>query len=133
MTDTNPPGPDIRSFEALDFDVEGFDHTAHVYVAWQYVRSYDLLTAIGRYRDTLMRLTRKLGVPDKYHETITWFYMVAVSEGARGRCREDWALFRKSNPALFARNPSAVSRHYSSERLDSPAARAAFVLPDLAG
>ena len=133
MTDTRPPGPDIPAFESLDFDVERFDHTAHVYVAWQYVRTTDLLTAIGRYRDTLIRLTRKLGVPDKYHETITWFYMVAVSEGATGRCREDWSLFVKSNPELFARNPSAVGRHYSPERLASPVAREAFVLPDLAG
>ena len=133
MNDSCAPGPDIAAFEALDFDVAAFDHTAHVYVAWQYVRSFDLLTAIGRYRDTLIRLTTKLGVPDKYHETITWFYLVAVSEGATGRCRDDWSAFQTSNPALFARNPSAIRRHYSPERLGSPAARRAFVLPDLAG
>ena len=133
MTVPRPPGPDIAAFETLDFDVEHFDHTAHVYVAWQYVRAYDLLTAIGRYRDTLIRLTAKLGVPDKYHETITWFYLVAVSEGATGHCRDDWRAFCDSNPGLFERNPSAIRRHYSTERLNSPIARAAFVLPDLAG
>lgn len=133
MTASRRPGPDIEAFEALEFDVERFDHEAHVYVAWQYVRSLDLLTAIGRYRDTLIRLTEKLGVPDKYHETITWFYLVAVSEGATGQCRDDWATFRRLNPTLFEREPGAIRRHYSPARLMSPAARQTFVLPDLAG
>ena len=133
MRNNHAPGPGIEAFESLHFDVEAFDHRAHVYVAWQYVRKFDLLTAIRRYRDTLIRLTARLGVPDKYHETMTWFYLVAVAEAATGRSRDDWAIFEASNPDLFARNPAAIRRHYTADRLNSPAARQSFVLPDLAG
>ena len=133
MSANKPPGPSIADFEALRFDPEDFDHQAHVYVAWQYAREADLLTAIRRYRETLIRLTSKLGIPGKYHETITWFYMVAVAEAATGECRDDWDRFVVTHPALFERNPSAIRRHYSPDRLNSATARASFVLPDLAG
>ena len=127
------PGPALADFEALAFETDAFDHRAHVYVAWQLVRTVDLLTAIRRYREMLIRLTRRLGVPDKYHETITWYYLLAVAEAARGPCRDDWATFEASHPRLFEKHLGAVRRHYSSERLHSPEARRSFLLPDLAG
>ena len=123
-------GPDIAEFEALDFDVETFDHIAHVYVAWQYVRDLDLLEAISRYRDTLRRLTDQLGVPGKYHETLTWFYLIKIAEQATGTARTDWAVFRRSNPSLFQRSPGLVEAYYSADRLASKEARAQFMLPD---
>ena len=123
-------GPDIAEFEALDFDVETFDHIAHVYVAWQYVRDLDLLEAISRYLDTLRRLTDQLGVPGKYHETLTWFYLIKIAEQATGTARTDWAVFRRSNPSLFQRSPGLVEAYYSADRLASKEARAQFMLPD---
>ena len=123
-------GPDIAEFEALDFDVEAFDHIAHVYVAWQYVRDFDLLEAISRYRDTLRRLTDQLGVPDKYHETLTWFYLIKIAEQATGTARTDWAVFRRRNPSLLQRSPGLVEAYYSADRLASNEARAQFMLPE---
>ena len=64
-------GPTISAFEALEVDPETFNHAAHMFVAWSYLQKYDLSTSLPRYRETLKRLTRKLGVPDKFHETIT--------------------------------------------------------------
>ena len=124
------PLPTIEQFESLDIDPAGFDHEAHVYVAWSYLQICDLLEAIRRYRETLIRLTRTLGVPGKYHETMTWFYLLAVAERATGDQAADWALFRASNPDLFRRNPSLIRRFYSEGRLASELARAQFVLPD---
>jgi len=126
------PGPSLQQFEALDFDPDTFDHEAHVYVAWCYVRECELLEAIRRCRDTLRRLTTRLGIPDKYHETITWFYLVAVAEAASGSAVHDWWQFKRANPALFRRSPSIVRRFYSEGRLMSDLARSSFVLPDLA-
>ena len=128
---TAVPGPDISTFESLEFDVASFDHEAHLAVAWRYLQHCDLLEAIGRYRDTLKRLTCKLGVPEKYHETITWFYLIAVSEAATGAAKTDWNRFRTENPALFRREPSVIRRFYSAARLMSEEARERFVLPDL--
>ena len=125
------PGPGIDAFEALDFDVAQFDHEAHVYVAWLYLQQYDQLEAISRYRDTLKRLTASLGIPEKYHETITWFYMIAVAENATGKAADNWSTFKDANAALFRRHPSLICSYYSNTLLESPLARGSFVLPDI--
>lgn len=126
------PGPEIEQFEALDVDPATFDHQAHIYVAWRYLQQMELLECIDRYRSVLRRLTEKLGVPDKYHETITWFYMIGVSERATGAAASEWELFRNSNPDLFAKGPTIIQRFYSEARLRSDKARQTFLLPDLA-
>lgn len=126
-----PPGPTIAQFEALEVDPEEFGHEAHIYVAWSYLQQLDLLACIDRYRSVLRRLTRKLGVPGKYHETITWFYMIGVSERATGDAANDWQAFKNRNPDLFSRSPNIIQRFYSEGRLMSDAARRTFVLPDL--
>ena len=125
------PGPTIERFEALDIVPTDFDHEAHIYVAWSYLQRFDLLTSIERYRSVLRRLTEKFGVPDKYHETITWFNLIGVAERAMGEAATDWSRFRDQNPELFARNPSIIRRFYSESRLTSEAAKRTFVLPDL--
>ena len=129
---TGAPGPSLPEFEAHAFEVESFDHEAHVYVAWQYIQAYDLLESINRFRSTLIQLTRKLGIPGKYHETITWFYMIAVAEGATGQAKDNWDLFKSRNPEMFRRSPGIIRDYYSEGRLMSDEAQATFLLPDLA-
>ena len=129
---TGAPGPSLPEFEAHAFEVASFDHEAHVYVAWQYIQAYDLLESINRFRSTLIQLTRKLGIPGKYHETITWFYMIAVAEGATGQAKNNWDLFKTRNPEMFRRNPGMIRDYYSKGRLMSDEARSTFLLPDLA-
>lgn len=125
------PGPTIEAFENLDIDPAQFDHTAHLYVAWSYLQTNELLTSIARYRKTLRRLTEKIGVPEKYHETITWFFLIAVAERTGRTTQGDWDAFAKNNSDLFTRHPSLVRRFYSAEQLNSDLARKMFVLPDL--
>jgi hypothetical protein len=130
-SDDNPPGPTLAEFESLEINAGDFDHEAHLYVAWCYLQQFDLLASIERYRSVLIRLTQKLGVPEKFHETITWFYLVAVAEHATGEAATDWEAFKGRNPQLFARSPSIIRRFYSEDRLMSEEARKLFVLPDL--
>lgn len=125
------PGPSIKRFEALDMIPAEFNHEAHVYVAWCYLRDHDLLTSIDRYRSALRRLTQKFGVPEKYHETITWFYLIAVAERATGEAGADWKAFRSRNPELFEQKPAMIRRYYSRDRLMSAQAKNSFVLPDM--
>ena len=40
-------------------------------MAWLYLERYTLLDAVSRFTAAIRRLTEKLGVPGKYHETIT--------------------------------------------------------------
>ncbi|MDH3440836.1 MAG: hypothetical protein OEM63_08800 [Gammaproteobacteria bacterium] len=130
LASSGNPGPSLAEFEAHAFDVESFDHEAHLYVAWLYLQQYDLLESLDRFRSTLIRLTRKLGIPGKYHETITWFYMIAVAEGAIGPARDNWELFKGRNPAIFRRSPGLIRDYYSEGRLMSDEARTTFLLPD---
>ena len=122
-------GPSLDEFEALEFDVETFDHSAHVDVAWQYVRRYDLVEAIVRYRDTLKRLTASIGIPGKYHETITWFFVILVAERTRLAPGQSWDAFHAANTDLFSRQPGIIHRYYPDAALRSAEAREHFVLP----
>ena len=128
--DTSREFPTIAAFEALDIDSARFDHEAHIFMARAYLRELDLLHAIDRYRSTLRQLTVKLGVPDKYHETITWFYMISVALRIHESPDADWIEFRRANEDLFEQNGAFLKAHYSAELLNSERARAGFVLPD---
>ena len=122
--------PDIAAFEALEFDPGSFDHEAHIHVAWQYLGKMDLLHAIDRYRSTLRRLTVRLGVPGKYHETVTWFFMITVAERLRASPGAGWNAFRQANADLFEPNGAYLKAHYTEGLLNSDRAREGFTLPD---
>ncbi len=124
------PSMSIEAFESGAVDPDEFDHEAHVYVAWLYLQDYELNDAIAGFCAALKRLTRKLGIGSKYHETITWFFMIAINERLQSTSFDDWHSFRRQNPDLFASSPSLIGRHYSGERLQSPLARTHFLLPD---
>ena len=65
-------------------------------------------------------------MPGKYHDTITWFYMLLIAE--RHKSDEDWEDFRSANTDLFERD--LLTRYYTRECLASEDARTRFVLPD---
>lgn len=128
MSNRHEPTLSIEQFEAGQVDAEQFDHEAHVHIAWLYVRTYGLAEALSRIDEALRQLTRKLGVPDKYHATITWLYMVLINE--RRKTDEPWAVFCERNRDLIAGGKATLQHYYSEGRLFSDAAREHFVLPD---
>lgn len=118
----------IEQFEAGEIDAEDFDHEAHVFMGWLFLREFEPARAISRYDTALRRLTVKLGVPEKYHATITWLFLLLINE--RALDDESWALFRSRNDDLFRDSRSTLQRFYSDELLFSDVARRRFVLPD---
>lgn len=125
--------PDL-SIEALEdgsVDPEAFDHEAHIYMGWLYLERFGLTEAIQRFSAALQRLTRRLGIPDKYHETITWFYLLLLAERRASAETQDWFSFRRDNDDLFGRGDrSILFRYYRRATLAGPKARRLFVLPD---
>ena len=121
----------VRAFENATLKPGGFNHEAHIKVAWGYLQEYKQLDAINRFTAAIKRLTETLGVPDKYHETITWFYLLKIAERCQGKTGADWHAFKAENPDLFEWNPSIVRKYYSDALLSSETARRMFVLPDL--
>lgn len=118
----------IERFEAAEVDAEEFDHEAHVYVGWLYVQAFELADAVARFDSALRRLTARLGVPGKYHATITWLFLILINE--RTRPGETWREFRSRNEALLHDSTTTLNHYYSDELLFSDAARQHFVLPD---
>ncbi len=121
----------VAAFENATLKPGGFNHEAHILVAWHYLREMSLIEAIGRFTRAIRRLTQKLGVASKYHETITWFYLIKIAERMKATPDADWQAFKAANADLFAWNPSLVEQYYSRDLLGSETARQLFVLPDL--
>lgn len=125
--------PTLEEFESLQVDPESFDHAAHVYVGWELVTTYPLVEAIQRYSGTLKRLTRALNIEGKYHETITWYFMILIAERQSTVQAANWEEFVEVNPDLLNDGKTLLESHYSAGRLWSEQARKQFLLPDIAG
>jgi hypothetical protein len=90
---------------------QAFDHAAHLALALDYLRaspSFD--DAAAQMAQTLRRTAAAAGAPEKYHHTVTLFWMRMLAR-----------LLDKELPLAY----------YSSERLFSDAARFGWVEPDL--
>ena len=85
--------------------------------------------AAARFDAALQRLTEKLGIPAKYHATITWFFMLLIAERRNDGPGSDWYRFRQDNFDLI-RDGKVLQRYYTSETLASDRARQSFVMPD---
>jgi len=122
----------LARFAAATLTPEVFDHHEHVRLAWLHVTRLPLLEAIRVQCDGLQRLTRALGVPDKFHATITVAWVVLVHDRvAASGAVTGWPEFRAANQDLFAKGGAVLGRHYSDAALASNAARHGFVPPDL--
>lgn len=130
MAGTTHPQLTINDFERGRVDADSFDHEAHIYMAWLYLDAYPVTDAIERFTTALKRLTLKLGVPGKYHDTITWFFMLIIAERRTDEASRVWPTFKKDNDDLFRREDNVLNRYYSTETLATDEARRSFVLPD---
>lgn len=120
-----------RDFEALKVTPEAFNHAAHVRLAYIYLCQAPVADAAERMKGALLAFLAHLGAPaTKYHETITraWIMAVAHFMAESPPCASAEA-FMQANPRLL--DSKIMLKHYSAQVLFSPAARAAFVTPDV--
>jgi len=118
----------IEAFEAGNINPDRFNHEAHVFVGWLYVNKFDLAEAILRFDSGLKRLVKKLGADDKYHATLTWFFLLLIAE--RVEANEPWTGFRHRNSDIINDSKKILARYYSDDHLFSDRAREHFVLPN---
>jgi hypothetical protein len=120
---------DVELTRALERgEIKDFHHASHLHVAWVYLdESSSVRQAANKMRNTLRRLAAAAGKPEKYHETITLFWVHLLAHAAsRAERLEDIV---HANPQLLEKNfPLA---YYSPERLFSDEARTSWVEPDL--
>lgn len=120
----------LRAFENLSFPADQFHHREHVRVAWLYLKSSDATRASERMSAGIRRFANHHGATEKYHHTLTLFWMrlvaVALVETGEGSAFEE---FLAAHPELSDKN--LPSRYYSQQLLEAPAAREGWVEPDL--
>jgi hypothetical protein len=118
----------VAAFEDCSLADDCFHHRDHIRLAWIFLRDMPILDALSRYSAGLRRFAASRGVPDRYHATITFAFLLLIQE--RRRKGETWPEFETANSDLFSWNPSILSTYYRAETLASNAARQSFVLPD---
>jgi len=111
-------------------EVSDFPHVSHLHVAWAYLTETPAAEqAANKMSRTLRRFTARAGKPEKYHETMTLFWVKLLSQAHalnRGRCLKDIV---QANPQLLEK--TLPLNYYSRERLFSDEARCSWVQPDL--
>jgi hypothetical protein len=106
---------------------EDFHHQLHLTVAVAYLYAGDFEPAMGKMRSALLRFVAYHG-GNKYHETITRFWMLQVEKHLdRTLCLR--AAVERVIAALA--NKDMIYEYYSRERLDSAEAKESWLEPDL--
>jgi hypothetical protein len=72
-----------------------------------------------------------VGAAGKYHETVTWAYMILMHEemALRSPPEEDFDSMIQRRPDLLDHRYGALAACYPREQLESPDSRRVFVLP----
>lgn len=121
----------VEDFERLTLSPELFSHREHVRLAWIYLRNYPPLVALERFCEGLKRFAASLGKAERYHETITWAYLLLIHERMeRTKSADSWDTFVEANGDLFDWKESILTRYYRQETLKSDLAKRVFLFPD---
>src|SRR5262245_40098334 len=117
----------LQGFEAATLPV--FSHRDHLRVAWLLLRRLPFEEGARRFVVGLKSLAAAHGVPEKFHQTITWASLVLIGErlAAPGAVELDFEAFTLRNADLLDR--SMLTLIYDASVLQSELARRVFVLP----
>lgn len=121
-----------RAFEAGRVPRGGFPHVDHLRLTWSYLRERPLLEVLERVPAGLRHLAAAVGRPERYHETITWAWILILHERLERTGRaDDWEAFLAAHPDLLRQGAEGpLGRAYRPETLSSDRARRTFVWPD---
>lgn len=132
MDENLPDDAFVEQFETLSLDPKHFNHRGHLRLAWCYLSWLPLGEAAQRCTDSIRRFATHHGQPEKFHLTMTVAFMHLVNDRLRSApAGEDFDGFCNRNPDLLRDGRALIGRYYSATKLDDPAARMAFIEPDL--
>ena len=119
-----------RALESGEIANENFHHLSHLHVAWVYLSECSNVDeAVNKMRITLRRFATCAGKAEKYHETITLFWIYLLGSVRALNVSERLEEIVRMNPRLLEKN--FPLDYYSQERLLSDRARTSWVEPDL--
>jgi hypothetical protein len=121
----------VTDAEYLDAALGGaprLGHREHVRLAWLVLRDEGTEAGGDRVARMLRHLAEAHGEGDRYHETLTRFWIRLVTHAIEVEpCIDDFDLFVERFPLLL--DGSSVGRHWSADML-APG-RGAWVEPDV--
>jgi hypothetical protein len=117
----------LAEFEEGRIDPAAFPHRAHVQVSYELLERHPFPEALLHLARGLRRLAAKAGRPEVYHETITAAFLALIAERRLRGSYGSWEEFATRNPDLFQKK--LLDEIYEPAVLQSPVARATFVLP----
>jgi hypothetical protein len=109
----------------------GFHHRQHLALAVCFASLMPLEDAVDAFRADLLRHVRAWGHEEKYHETITRFWLTVAAHHVKSCGPEPCLAHVASEFVERFDDKTMIERHYSRAVLASAAARAGFVEPDL--
>lgn len=117
----------VEQLEDCTLPLDQFHHRQHLAVASYYVATSTPAEALARMRSALKRYVAFHNKADRYHETVTRFWIAMI---ATHTTRPAAALAEEVIAACATTD--LIHRYYLQATLDSAAARAGWVAPDLA-
>ena len=118
------------AFETFVIEPAGFDHRAHVRLAYAYLAGSEVEQAFLDMRGSLLAFLTHNNVPaSKFHETLTRAWILAVHHFMDRSSTSSFDDFIVRNPVLL--DSKIMLTHYSAGLLFSENARGQFVEPDL--
>jgi hypothetical protein len=120
--------PLVQAFETATIDPSQFRHREHLYVAWCYLREWPVEEALARYVRHLRQLACALGVPRKFHATMTWAFVVLLHEAIERTPSVSFDELLAANPGLLDHR-TVLDAYYDRDELQTEQARTRFVLP----
>jgi hypothetical protein len=120
----------LARFVRGEIDLRAFPHSEHVRMGFEMLRRHNFAETVFQYSLALRAMTEKAGKPEAFHQTLTVAFLALIAERLATGGYSEFAAFAAANPDLM--NKAVLARWYSPQRLASDAARATFILPDLA-
>jgi hypothetical protein len=120
----------LRAVETVTYPGDKFGHRGHLRLGWLCLRAHGFEAGLARIRSMIQHFATGLGARDKYHETMTRAWALAMQAAIDETPELDtFEAFFAAHPEL--RNPGLLDRHYRKETLASPEAKHGWVPPDL--
>jgi hypothetical protein len=122
----------IAQLEDCSLPEHLFHHADHLRAAWLYLTRFPAAQAIAKFSEALKSYAASLGKTGRYHETVTWAYLLLLNERiGRSAPLGTWEQFAAAHPDLFDWKNSILHRYYRPETLQtSELARRVFLMPD---
>lgn len=107
-----------------------FNHVAHLRAGWACLQQAGFEAGSHAFAQLLQGYAAALGVPEKYHATLTGLWLTLLAEAIQQHPTLGWEALLNRHPVWQDAAASLFDYHYSPACREQAAARAHFLPPD---